>query len=61
LNKIYIYLHEISRILTNFNLPIFWVTPSGVKINQRYYTSISKTIPISFGGRNKKVTIRKWT
>ena len=47
--------------MINLNLPLTWITPSGMIITQHYYKSKKTLIPIKFAGTSKKLVIREWT
>jgi hypothetical protein len=62
LNKIYNYLIDITKLMIKLEIPLTWITPSGLKITQHYVKRKKKTtIAITFGGRTKKIVLKQWT
>jgi DNA-dependent RNA polymerase len=62
LNKIYNYLIEITKLMITLDIPLTWITPSGLKITQHYVKTIKRAnIAIRIGGRTKKIVLKQWT
>jgi DNA-directed RNA polymerase len=49
-----------TRVLNKLEIPIIWLTPSGLEIIQKYFISKQNKIAINFAGRTKKMVIREW-
>ena len=60
LKLIYDYFIDMAKILNKLNMPITWITPSGIKIIQKYNRSTQRKIAISLGGKSKKMVLREW-
>lgn len=61
LNGIYSYLIEISKLMIKLDIPLTWITPTGLKITQRYLKNKQTTIAIKFAGKTKKMILREST
>lgn len=59
LNKIYNYFIELTNLAVKLELPVTWITPSGLKITQNYFKKKKKVISISIFGKTKKVVIKE--
>ena len=59
LNLIYNYFIEMGKILSKLNLPIIWITPSGLKLTQRYSKSRQSKIALRLGGKTNKLVLRE--
>jgi len=59
LNYIYTYLKNISKFMIKLNLPLTWITPSGIKINQNYLKTKTKKLPINLFGSKKTLVIKE--
>jgi hypothetical protein len=52
------YLQEMSDLLTNLALPIIWITPSGVRVTQKYVEFKSKKVKHSlYKGANPRTIV----
>jgi hypothetical protein len=61
LNQIYTYFINLAKLMNKLELPIIWLTPTGLELIQKYYTSKRNTIAINFAGKTKKMVIKEWT
>ena len=61
LNFIYDYFIGMAKVLSTLNLPIIWLTPSGLKLTQRYLKSKVTKVSIAGGGLTKKLVLREMT
>lgn len=61
LNEIYNYFIELAKLAVKLELPMTWITPSGLKITQNYFKQKKKVISISIFGKTKKIVIKENT
>ena len=61
MKTIYVYLKEMVKICQRFNIPIVWITPSGLKIKQKYTLSKAQKVSISFDKKSISVVLRTGT
>lgn len=61
LKGIYDYFIEIVRIVSDFNLPIWWITPCGLKITQHYLKVKENKTQFNVFNQAKKLVIREKT
>nr|YP_025889.1 DNA-dependent RNA polymerase [Moniliophthora perniciosa]AAQ74287.1 DNA-dependent RNA polymerase [Moniliophthora perniciosa] len=61
LNEIYNYFIELAKLAVKLELPMTWITPSGLKITQNYFKRKKKVISISIFGKSKKIVIKENT
>jgi DNA-directed RNA polymerase, mitochondrial len=61
LDLIYSYFINMTKLLNKLEIPVIWLTPSGLEIVQNYYISKQNKIAINFAGRTKKMVIRDWS
>jgi hypothetical protein len=60
LQGIYNYLTTVAQILVRLGIPITWITPCGMKLTQKYASSTTKKLSISFAGRKKTYVTKEW-
>ena len=61
LKAIYSYFIDIVRLMINLNIPVIWITPSGLKITQSYARSTLNKVAINMAGKTKSMVLREWT
>ena len=61
LNFIYNYFIEMAKLKSKLNLPIVWLTASGLLLTQKYYQSKETKISLTLAGKTKKLVIRDMT
>ena len=61
LNSIYKYLTTITKVMTLLEIPVSWVTPSGLSLTQSYALSSKQKLSISFRGKNRTAIIKEWS
>lgn len=59
LNFIYTYFLDIAKLMLKLNLPLTWITPSGIKITQNYLKSKTTKLAIKLFGVKKTLILRK--
>jgi len=58
LNDIYKYFTDITDIMSDLGLPIWWITPTGMKITQHYLKTIENKATINLFNTTKKLVMR---
>jgi DNA-directed RNA polymerase, mitochondrial len=61
LNNIYKYLIEMSELIIQLGLPLYWFTPTGIKITQNYLKSKTTSVGLSSWVRKKTLVLKQWT
>lgn len=61
LNFIYNYFIEMAKLKSKLNLPLVWLTASGLLLTQKYYKSKETKISLTLAGKTKKLVIRDMT
>jgi len=61
LEPVYDYFKNIVKLCLTLNIPITWITPTGLKITQFYALSIQNKVYISFKNKTKNVVLREVT
>lgn len=61
LNFIYNYFIEMAKLKSKLNLPLVWLTASGLLLTQKYYKSKETKISLTLGGKTKKLVLRDMT
>ena len=61
LKIIYDYFKNIIKFHSLFNIPVIWITPSGIKITQFYNISAQNKVSIRFANKTNKVVLREKT
>lgn len=61
LNNIYNYFIDIAKLTSKLDIPLYWVTPNGLKITQRYLRKKKKVISVNLFSITKKVVILEKT
>jgi DNA-directed RNA polymerase len=59
LNKIYSYFIEITKLMLKLELPMNWMTPTGVKFIQHYNKTTENLIAIRMFGKTNKIVLRE--
>lgn len=59
LNSIYTYLIEISKLMILLEIPLSWITPSGLKFTQHYLKSKQTKLAIKIFGKTKKRVLKE--
>ena len=59
LNNIYAYFLDIAKLMVKLNLPLTWITPSGIKITQNYLKSKTTKLAIKLFGVKKTLILRE--
>jgi hypothetical protein len=59
LNNIYNYFIDIAKLTSELDIPLYWVTPNGLKITQRYLRKKKKVISVNLFSITKKVVIHE--
>jgi DNA-directed RNA polymerase len=54
LEFIYKYFINMTKLFNKLEIPVIWLTPSGLEIVQKYYRSKQNKVAINFAGRTKK-------
>ncbi len=57
LDKLYSYFTEMVRAISKLELPVSWMTPTGIIVIQHYTLSESHKVSLSFKNRKKSVII----
>lgn len=57
LNSIYNFFIDIAKITIKLGIPLTWITPSGLKITQRYLKKKKIVVPLSIFGKTKKLVL----
>ena len=58
LKPIFNYLQSIVKLCLKFNVPLTWITPSGISITQEYLASTPKKVSISLGKKTRSAVLR---
>lgn len=61
LGLIYQYFIDVAKLLNILNLPISWITPSGLVITQDYLKSKVKKLSLTMANKTKKIVIKEIT
>lgn len=59
LEIVYNYFKDICKVMNSLNLPVSWVTPSGLVVTQHYLKTEEKKYSFYFGGSNKSLILRE--
>ena len=59
LKDIMIYFNDMVDLLNQLELPVSWITPSGLNISQKYIKFTKYDISSTFAGKRHKMTLRK--
>lgn len=59
LNSIYNYFIDVTKLTIKLDIPLNWITPSGLHITQRYLKMKKKVVSVNLFGKTKKFVIRK--
>jgi len=61
LKSIYSYFIDMVKLMIILNIPVVWITPSGLKITQSYSRSTLNKVAINMGGKTRSMILREWT
>jgi len=59
LNIIYNYLINMAKLLNKLNLPVIWITPSGLELTQNYNSFKKSKLAITLGGKTKTLVLKE--
>jgi hypothetical protein len=60
LREIYDYFINMIKLMLKLEIPIVWITPTGLEITQSYYKSDVIKVKLSYFGKNRTAVIREW-